>query len=106
MTEEDFDLWPELPERQARVAVLRFVKGLSVLETCKALKITQRDVRKRQGLLYRKMKLRARQTRHCPNYNSENGVKGANRIAARIVEHIEDVIFKEELGADRPQQRN
>ena len=106
MMEEDFDLWPELPEEQVRVAVLRFVKGLSVLETCQTLKITQKDVRKRQGLLYRKMKLRARQTRHCPNYNSENGVKGANRIAARIVEHIEDVIFKEELGAARPQQRN
>ena len=106
MTEEDLNLWPELPERQVRVAVLRFVERLSVLETCMALKITQKDVRKRQGLLYRKMRLRARQARHCPNYDFENGVKGANRIAARIVEHIEDVIFSEELNANRPQQKN
>jgi hypothetical protein len=101
MTEEDFDLWPELPEEQVRVAVLRFVKGLSVLETCQTLKITQKDVRKRQGLLYRKMQFRARGRYFGSGLDAECRYKAANRIA----EHIEDVIFREELNGRRPQQK-
>jgi len=98
MKEEDFDIWPELPEAQVRVAVLRFVEGLSVLETCQTLKITQKDVRKRQGLLYRRMRYRARGRYFGPDSGAERSVKDAKRI----VEHIEGVIFKEELNAERP----
>ena len=102
MTEEDFDLWPRLPEEQVRVAALRFVKGLSVLETCQTLKITQKDVRKRQGLFYRKMQFRARGRYFGSGLDAELRYKAAKRIA----EHIEDVIFSEELNANKPRQKN
>lgn len=98
MKEADFDIWPELPEAQVRLAVLRFVEGLSVLETCQTLKITQKEVRKRQGELYRRIKKRARKSSFNPAFDVDRSIE----VAKSIVEHIEGVIFKEELNAERP----
>ena len=89
-----FDQWTLLPAIQKKIGVLRFVEGLSILKTAQAVKMKQKDVRRRQGLLYRKM--RARQFYPWLDNQAD---------AARIVEHIEDVIFREELNSTRPTKR-
>lgn len=89
-----FDQWTLLPEIQKRIGVLRFVEGLSILKTAQAVKMTQKDVRRRQGVLYRKIRTRAAYS-----------WLDSRADAARIAEHIEDVIFREELNSPRPTKR-